>query len=427
MSGSGRPQKNVRVLFFCEAVTLAHVARPAVLSRALDCEGFEVHIAQHPRYRELLGELPAQQHDIQSLEPQQFMRALAQGDPVYSEETLRAYVEEDLHVIAAVQPDIVVGDFRISLQVSAAVAQVPYVALSNAYWSEYCQQRYVVPDLPFSKLLGPRLGQALFAAARPLAFALHCRPMNAVRRYHGLPALGYNLPRVYTQADYTLYADVASLYDMALLPASHRFIGPVIWSPKISQPSWWQDVPVDRPRIYVTLGSSGQADLLPVVVAALGDLEVTALISSAGGELPAELPDNVFCAAYLNGEEAVQDASLVICNGGSPTTQQALIAGVPVIGLASNLDQFLNMSVLEQAGAGHCMRAATCTREQLRKVVEEALAQTDLSSGAQQVGTLLRQQDSANNFRTIMEEVSNFKCSTPPQGGSELQGVGGMT
>src|SRR3569833_1809409 len=44
-----------RVLFVSEAVTLAHVARPLALAKALDRSRYDVALACDPRYNELLG------------------------------------------------------------------------------------------------------------------------------------------------------------------------------------------------------------------------------------------------------------------------------------------------------------------------------------------------------------------------------------
>jgi hypothetical protein len=71
------------------------------------------------------------------------------------------------------------------------------------------------------------------------------------------------------------------------------------------------------------------------------------LVSTAGAE-PLANHDSVFCSAYLPGNQAAARADLVVCNGGSPTTFQALSEGVPVLGIPGNLDQFLNMHYLER-------------------------------------------------------------------------------
>jgi UDP:flavonoid glycosyltransferase YjiC (YdhE family) len=134
------------------------------------------------------------------------------------------------------------------------------------------------------------------------------------------------------------------------LPTSHQYIGPVLWSPTVEPPAWWDSLPTDRPIVYVTLGSSGRSDLLEVVLQALAGLPVTVIAATAGRIDPKTVPPNAFVADYLPGEEAASRAAVVICNGGSPTTQQALAAGKPVIGIASNLDQHLNMAAIERRG-----------------------------------------------------------------------------
>lgn len=394
-----------RILFVAEAVTLAHVARPVALARSLDPRDFEVQLAHHPRYGELLGNIEFSQHKIHSISPQQFMQALAAGSPLYDFATLQKYVEDDLKLIAAVAPDIIVGDFRLSLAVSAKIASIPYVALANAYWSAHCRQRYTVPDLPFTRVLGPTVGQWLFSLARPCAFALHCLPMHRLRRSYGLPSLGLDLRRVYTHSDHTLYADTPELYRMEDMPTHHRFIGPVNWSPDFPLPVWWHDLPQEAPIVYVTLGSSGQAKLLPELIAALGQLEVTAVVSTAGGPLPPKTPYNVFVAPYLPGDKCVALADLVICNGGSPGTYQALMQGVPVIGIASNLDQYLNMAAVVKTGAGQLLRSGTFDAARLVNLSKAMLAQSAFGNAAVALAGRLARFDSEKEFPRVINEI----------------------
>jgi len=277
----------------------------------------------------------------------------------YSIDTLRAYLAEDLRLIEQVKPDVVVGDFRLSLSVAARLARVPYIALSNAYWSPYVRdKRFPLPVLPISRALPLPLAEALFRLAQPIAFAQHCAPLNRLRRDHGLPSLGNDLRRIYTDADRTLYADVPAAFEMeASMPASHRFIGPIVWSPPVAPPPWWDEVPTDRPIVYVTLGSSGSSQTLGAVLSALADTPLSMLVATAGAPLQRPAPSNAFVAEYLPGQAAAERSRLVICNGGSPTSQQALAAGAPVLGIASNMDQFLNMEAIVRLGAGEVLRA----------------------------------------------------------------------
>jgi len=54
----------MRILFMAEAVTLAHVARPAVLAQGLNPSDYEVHFAWDPRFANLFGEFPFETRKI---------------------------------------------------------------------------------------------------------------------------------------------------------------------------------------------------------------------------------------------------------------------------------------------------------------------------------------------------------------------------
>lgn len=365
-----------RVLLFSEAVTLAHVARPLCFAAALASAGYRVAVAVAPHATNHVRAAGLQHIDLDSIEPRDFLAALSKGRALYDSRTLERYVRADLATINGFRPDLVVGDFRLSLSVSARLARVPYLAIASAYWSpHYAPAHWPVPSLPMTRWLPLGLAQAIFAAVRPLAFALHCGPLNQVRVRHGLHSLPRDLRHVYTDADWVGYSDLAELFPIPTLPATHCFLGPALWQPAVALPSWWVDIPADRPCIYVTLGSSGDAALLPRVVEALAPLPVTVLAATAGVELPAALPRNVFHAAYLPGVDAAQRSRVVICNGGSLSAYQGLAGGATVLGIAGNLDQFLNMQALERAGVGLTLRADRFDPRVLRAAVVRLLSE----------------------------------------------------
>lgn len=399
------PSGRRKILFVAEAVTLAHVGRVIALARALDPQRYDVHVACAEGYDFCFEGCAFTRWPIRSIPSQQFLEALAEGKPVYDEATLHAYVEDDQALLAQVAPDVVVGDFRLSLSVSARLAKVPYVSLINAYWSPYTAPQYRVPNIPLTRFLPVPVADLLFRAARPIAFALHARPLNNVRRRHGLPALGSDLRRVYTDADRTLYADAAEMFPPVGMPVEHSYIGPVTWSPPIPLPDWWDDLPQGKPLVYVTLGSSGQGRLLPLVLETLSTLPVTVLAATAGNVDLASVPSNARVERFLPGEAAARRAALVICNGGSPTCHQALTAGVPVLGIASNLDQFLNMDGVVRAGAGALLRADRFQAAQLRSTASALLDNPASADGARAVAHTFASYDPNARFQSVLESL----------------------
>jgi UDP:flavonoid glycosyltransferase YjiC (YdhE family) len=393
------------VLLVAEAVTLAHFARIVALAKALDASAYEVVVASDPRYADLEAPFGVAFHPIRSIPSAQFERALARGKPLYDVETLAAYVEDDLALIRNVKPDLIVGDFRLSLAVSAPVAGIPYATVVNAYWSPYADIVYPVPDLPMTAVLGVSVAQQLFDLARPIAFAAHARPLNRVRRRYKLPPLGHDLRIVYTWADYTLYADVPELVPMRPLPANHRHLGSPLWSARKPLPDWWGRIPADKPVVLVTLGSSGRADLLPMALAALSAFPIAVVAVTAGKIDLTSAPANALQVDYVPLADAVRRSSLVICNGGSLTTYQALDAGVPILGVCSNMDQLLNMSAIERLGAGLSLRAARVRPAQLREAVRKLLDTPSYAQAAKAAGQRFRQVDAPRRFRAFVSEI----------------------
>ena len=387
-----------RILFFAEAVTLAHVARPLALAEGLGTD-WDVHLACAPSYAHFVRP-PWQYHPLDSISPAAFLAALAKGRPLYDIATLNRYVEEDLALINRVKPDLVVGDFRLSLSVSARIAGVPYFNITNAYWSPYAKIDYPIPEHMLARMFGPGLATLLFRLARPAIFAHHARPLNRVRRRYGLAPLPADLRCAYTDGDQVLYADVPGFIPMESLPDNHQFLGPILWSPSVPLPPWWDEASGKAPWVYVTLGSSGKMELLPHILEILQEFHLPAVVATAGraGALPA----STYAADYLPGLEACQQARLVICNGGSPTCQQALVAGVPILGLPSNLDQFLNMQAVETQGAGVLVRSDRAGVLNLRKALTELLNKPEYGNRAGGIASVYARYPATQRFAELV-------------------------
>jgi UDP:flavonoid glycosyltransferase YjiC (YdhE family) len=390
-----------RVLFMAEAVSLAHVARAVALARTLDPDRYDVHLACDRRYLHLFEPLPATVHAIQSIDSNQFQDRLLKGRPLYSATDLRGYVKEELRLLGNLNPDAVIGDFRLSLSVSARIAAVPYMTVTNAHWSPYARQRFIVPELAITERFGPRFGQGLFTMMRPFVFARYTLALNRVRREYGLPSLGYSLPRMFMEADATLYADLPELVPTYNRPPQHHYLGPVLWSPE-STPVWWDSLPDIRPMAYVSLGTSGRSDLLPMVLRALDRLGVGALVSTAGRISPAAVTARTWMSRYLPGLKAAARADVVICNGGSATVYQALGAGTPVLGIPSNLDQYLMMGYLQQYGAGEYLRAGDLTLQALTDLLDQILHTPGYRLQADRLRSVIRSGGLAERFEHLL-------------------------
>ncbi|SBT08067.1 PGL/p-HBAD biosynthesis rhamnosyltransferase [Candidatus Propionivibrio aalborgensis] len=394
------------ILFVADAVTLAHLARPAALAQRLDAEKFDVILACDSRYKAFLDHLPFPTRHLGSMSSERFLESAAKGRPLYDTRTLRNYVRDDLALLQSVQPEAVVGDHRLSLSTSARVAGVPYLGVINAYWSPYTATRSLpLPELPFNRWLGTSLAESLFRLVWPLASAYHALPLNRVRRDYGLPSLGNDWFSAYTDADRTLYADAIELVPTQALPSTHSYLGPILWSPAVALPPWWDDLPTDRPVIYATMGSSGRPDLLELVLKALADLPVTVVATTAAKPLQAA-PPNARLIDYAPGDQLAARADMMICNGGSLTVYQSLAAGKPLLGIASHMDQHLSMSYVEKAGVGTLLRSEELTSTKLRETVHQLLANDLAQRRAQALAISIAAYAPAERLGKILEEIT---------------------
>jgi UDP:flavonoid glycosyltransferase YjiC (YdhE family) len=405
-----------RILFVAENVTLAQCVRLVTLARALDTDEYEVHFACADFPDLVFGGTNFIRHSIHSLSPEAATRALESGRRLYETVDLLRYIETERQLMAEVDPALVVGDFRLSLSTSAELMGVPSAVLINAYWSPYARRvGFPVPDHPIIRWLGESLTVKYFPQAVPHVFRHFARPLDAARAHYGLGPVG-SLLEMLTHGDHTLYPDDPWLTPVDGAPSSHLFLGPVSWQPEgFADADPWEGLDPGRPRLYVTLGSSGALRLLPLVVEALARLPVVAVIATAGRAELGSLPPNLVARPFVRGADLARDAALVIFNGGSTTGYQALSQGTKVLGLPSNFDQYLAMEAIERAGAGLSVKARHATAALIRAGVERALSDATLDAGARTVAERFAQHDATNAFRRFVARASAPGASARPR------------
>jgi UDP:flavonoid glycosyltransferase YjiC (YdhE family) len=362
-----------RVLFVTENITLAQVVRLATLAARLPKDRYDVHFACSDFDPLVFEGTDFQRWPLYTIDREQGFKALAKGERLYDVKTLERYVTDELRVLDEVKPDVVIGDFRLSLAVSAPLRKAHCASLINAYWSPYAvRESWPVPDHPIVRLVGVERAEKYFPQALPKVFGHFAAPLNAVRKRHGLSELA-SLSHQLCFGDSVLYPDVPELCPLLDAPPSHHFLGAVQWSPAVAAPESLLAALGSDPMVYVTLGSSGDVAVLPTVLEGLRGLPIRCMLATAGRTLPGPVPENFVVTDYVPGEVVASRALFVVTNGGSSTGYQALAAGVPVLGIPSNLDQYLAMQAITRVGAGITVRSGGITKDQVRKAAVRLL------------------------------------------------------
>lgn len=399
-----------RILIVGHDVTLAHLGRPLTLANAAMDDGWDVHLATSGRIDTIQHDFTGRLHRLTTVDPGRFAQNLAHGRPVFSAHELEAQLAEDIELIKATDPALIVGDFRLTMGIASRLRGVEYANLTNAYWSPWTQNHFTVPDLPVLRHLPSTISQALFALARPIAFAMHARPLRQLFIRSGIENPPDSLQTAYTFGDYQLFSDLPSVYSGAQFPPTCRFIGPVQWAPKTTRPAWWNDALAHRPLAYVCMGSSGNQNLLGKVVDALAGMGVRSIVAGSPKTLE-QSQAKAWVEPVMNGAEAAAICDIVVCNGGSPSTYQALAAGKPVVGICGNLDQYLNMHHIGRAGAGLTLRSDSISRHRVREAAEHALNDPAIRRAAQTLQSEIQTHEAGAAFTRFLRE--RFEDSTP--------------
>lgn len=407
--------KRQRLLFVAENLTLAQVVRLASLASRLDPAEYEVHFAASAFEPLVFDGTAFETWRIYSIDKASSLGRVERGERIYETQVLERYVDEELALIERIKPDLVIGDFRLSLPTSAELMGVPCAALINAYWSPYAlRDSFPLPDHPIVKLVGVERAQRYFPQALPKVFGYFAAPLNKLRKSRGLAPLGGLLDAL-TRADFTLYPDVPGLCPTTSLPPNHYYLGHVPWSPGIDAP----DVAallrerLELPLVYVTLGSSGLVSVLDAVVAALGELPVIGLVATADRIELRQAPKNVVVTTYAPGDLAARRAAFVVTNGGASTSYQALCEGKPVLGIPSNMDQYLAMTCIERAGAGRLLPSGSADKASVRSAMLELLRSAALAEGAAALGRIFAEYDCHRRFQTFLRQVLRAPQSSP--------------
>jgi UDP:flavonoid glycosyltransferase YjiC (YdhE family) len=360
-----------KILFFSEAVTAAHLIRPYLLAKDLSEQGYEVHLATTQSH-EILNRIPnVKIHELKgSVTSEVFLASLKKGILPFTEKILLNNYSEDQRILSEVQPDVVVDDFRLSLSFSTESSSLIHCTLTNITWSPYFKFNYkILPEIPIVKALGPVLSGYLFDTVKPIFEKKILKPFNKIRKNRGLSQIS-QLTELYTKGTHVAYVDPLEFAANLDLPENHRNIGSLLYSNKIPLPLWWEKLDRNKPWVYLSLGSSGRSDLIPLIMDTLKNLSCELIVSTSGKKLNYVDRPGVHIAPFLPDDKLLPLCQLYIGNGGSMGTQMALISKTKVLAIPENYDQWAYSLMLYHKGLIDVYRASRFNKKTFLDAVE---------------------------------------------------------
>ncbi|OBK48828.1 glycosyltransferase [Mycobacterium sp. 1081908.1] len=192
----------------------------------------------------------------------------------------------------------------------------------------------------------------------------------------------------------------------------------------------WQGVPKAAaaqpiPRILISLSTcafAGQRRMLQNILEAIGPLPVQATVT-VGPAIDAaglRVPGNASLHAWLDHDEVLAGASLVVGHGGHSTTMRALSFGVPVIVMPANvlIDQRRVGAAVRDAGAGLLLRKHAAPNR-IRAAIETVLLDPRYRQSAARLGERIRERDGAQQAAELITQFACAKREPKPIGGGD--------
>lgn len=242
-------------------------------------------------------------------------------------------------LLSNVKPDLLVADYAPTAILAARCLGLPSASVGIGFYSP--PPGRALPNLrPWEQI-----GAARLAAAEEHVLKV----ANAVLMHHRAPAV--------THACDLLLGDSALLCTWPELdhygrPASSAvWYGPNFLSHTGTPPHWPEG---SGPKVFAYLKQEhGQHAAVLQALAALGCRVACYMPEVASGMAPpVAAVDIAYARAPVSLQQAMAEADLCVCHGGEATLVQALLAGVPLLMLPMQLEQFLICQRVDGGGAG---------------------------------------------------------------------------
>jgi MGT family glycosyltransferase len=316
-------------------------------------------------------------------------------------ETLRDY-----------RPDLVVCSFfALGAMVAAEAAGLPYyVLMPNIYGLP-------APGMP-PLGLGTRPAANQVAKIRDRVVSTMVKrqwnkgldQINALRKSHGLKPIADFWDQV-RQANKVLVLTSRSFDFPAELPASVRYVGPVLDDPAWADEPWMPPAGAN-PLVLVAMSSTfqNQVGILQLCIDALGLLPVRGVVTTGLAVDPTELrpAPNVSVIASAPHSEVLKHARVVLTHGGHGTVVRALAGGIPMVLIPQGRDQADTAVRVASRGAGVTLKSGTAPKT-IGDAVTRVLADPAYRDAAERLGACIREDAASGALVTELEDVPTPK------------------
>jgi MGT family glycosyltransferase len=391
-----------QILCFASAIGQSHVTRLILIAQKLQSRSAEIAFV-YPEDHTLLKQLNFPVFQVPDVVVTDFGRnVFAAYTPTLVEQCVKA----ELDAINRFQPDVIIGDFRLTAGISAKLAKIPYISVVNGYMTDYFDPvEAMIPQI--TRPLEHKIASVTAKAIQRIQKRTLAAPFREVAQKYGLKKLVSLYD--FLAGDLTLISDLPEYCPLENLPQNFRYIGPLIWQGlNDTVPDYLKNLSSSKQLIYATTGNTGKETFIQLVIDAFkNDTSYEVVLTTGAFIHPDAVPNisNIHVASFIPGSEILKQSQAVIHCGGNGTTYQAMSQGVPAVVIPFNNDQTINAWLIKRHKVGIPLSTSELTGEGVKLAVNKAIADIDMQKNLQHFKEILTK---TNGPKSAADEISTF-------------------
>lgn len=414
------------------AYNLAETTRMIEIGKAI-CDDFNVLFVHYGGdYSHLILEAGFDSRTLRPIitpEKAAYLYKIDQGQALgyfFSVEEVEQQVQNEIGLFKTIGPVAAVTGFNFSLSVSCRAIGVPLVWVTQSTWF---MDRYYrsglgthadLVDLPLLRLLPESFLVWLTRTAFGVMNFL-VRPYNVVGKQYDVSPFP-NLERLW-DGDHNLLAEPEGFSGELGLPAKYHCIGPLIGRLDEPIPHEILIMPRDKPIVYFAMGSSGQPRVIAKIIEGFNGKNYRVITPSKKllDGVPCKIPDNVVLTGWLPAHKVNPLADVSVIHGGIGTTMTACLAGKPVVGVAMQPEQEINIDCLVRKGFAMRIRKSRLAPETLCDAIDTMLADKEAQGKAAEFAATVKKWDDPAIVRAFFRGTfGEVQSESNGNGGKEV-------
>jgi len=220
------------------------------------------------------------------------------------------------------------------------------------------------------------------------------------------------------KADLTIVNDLPDYYDQSKFPSNVKFTGPLFSIPNSDEAIDSEILKVfssqnNKPKIFCTLSSSGSEEMLREVIKVFtygNGLNWNAVILSPhfsveeANKLLGNRDGVYITDKFIPAQKVNAMADITVSHGGQGTVQTAIHSGTPIVGVAAQQEQFINLSNVEVRGAGIRIPRAKWNADNIQKSISKILVDKKYKESVSKLKNRITTTDGAKNAADVIWE-----------------------